>query len=283
MRDLYIKNAHAFIYVYSILSKPTFNDLHDIRHLVLRVRDTLSLPTILVGNKVHKEEYRVVTKEEGMQLAKEWNVPFFETSVKYHVNVNEIFFEAVREAKRMNFLDPNLGDRTVSMIGKKLKSFPSQALVPTILNLDLSNNKISTIPSTNYPYLIELDLSRNRITAIPDSISQLTALEILNVSGNEINNIPPTFKSLLKLHRLDLSKNRISTIPQEFCALSNLVNLNIANNSISFLPTSFFDHFPYLKELNLEANNITNLPPNISCLTSLESLDISNIGLTNER
>lgn len=39
MRDLYMKNGQGFLLVYSITSKPTFNDLYDLREQILKVKD----------------------------------------------------------------------------------------------------------------------------------------------------------------------------------------------------------------------------------------------------
>lgn len=39
MRDLYMKNGHGFILVYSIIAQSTFNDLPDLREQILRVKD----------------------------------------------------------------------------------------------------------------------------------------------------------------------------------------------------------------------------------------------------
>ena len=38
MRDLYMKNGQGFVLVYSITAQSTFNDLHDLREQILRVK-----------------------------------------------------------------------------------------------------------------------------------------------------------------------------------------------------------------------------------------------------
>ena len=46
---------------------------------------------ILVGNKCDLEVERVVAKESGMGLARQWNsCAFLETSAKSKINVNEV-------------------------------------------------------------------------------------------------------------------------------------------------------------------------------------------------
>lgn len=48
---------------------------------------------ILVGNKCDLEDERVVGKEQGQNLARQWsNCAFLETSAKSKINVNEVKF-----------------------------------------------------------------------------------------------------------------------------------------------------------------------------------------------
>lgn len=49
------------------------------------------VPMILVGNKCDLEDERVVGKEQGQNLARQWNnCAFLETSAKSKINVNEV-------------------------------------------------------------------------------------------------------------------------------------------------------------------------------------------------
>lgn len=45
---------------------------------------------LLVGNKCDLEDERCISKEEGQRLAKEWNIPFMETSAKTLHNVTNV-------------------------------------------------------------------------------------------------------------------------------------------------------------------------------------------------
>ena len=40
MRDLYVKNGHGFVLVYSITSQATFNDLEEFYDRIIRIKDT---------------------------------------------------------------------------------------------------------------------------------------------------------------------------------------------------------------------------------------------------
>ncbi|EJW86125.1 hypothetical protein WUBG_02965 [Wuchereria bancrofti] len=100
MRDLYMKNGQGFILVYSITAQTTFSDLTDLREQILRVKDTEEVPMILVGNKCDLEDERVVGKDQGSNLARSFNSAFLETSAKAKINVNEVFYDLVRQINR---------------------------------------------------------------------------------------------------------------------------------------------------------------------------------------
>eukprot|EP00127_Corallochytrium_limacisporum_P003144 Clim_evm73s146 gene=Clim_evmTU73s146 len=100
MRDLYMKNGQGFVLVYSITAQSTFNDLQDLREQILRVKDTDEVPMCLVGNKCDLEDERVVSKDQGSNLAKQFNCTFLESSAKSKINVNDIFYDLVRQINR---------------------------------------------------------------------------------------------------------------------------------------------------------------------------------------
>uniref|UniRef100_H2ZGP3 small monomeric GTPase n=1 Tax=Ciona savignyi TaxID=51511 RepID=H2ZGP3_CIOSA len=100
MRDLYMKNGQGFVLVYSITSQASFNDLTDLREQILRVKDTDDVPMILVGNKCDLEDERIVTREQGEQLSRQWHCSFMETSARTKINVENIFFDLVKQINR---------------------------------------------------------------------------------------------------------------------------------------------------------------------------------------
>jgi len=100
MRDLYMKNGQGFVLVYSITAQSTYNDLMDLRSQILRVKDVDEVPMILVGNKCDLEDERVVGKDQGQNLARQFNCAFLETSAKAKINVHEVFYDLVRQINR---------------------------------------------------------------------------------------------------------------------------------------------------------------------------------------
>lgn len=103
MRDLYIKNGQGFIIVFSLTSRQSFQDVKLIREQILRVKGyDYAVPIVLAANKCDLDDLqREVTTEEGSNLAREWNIPYVETSAKSSLLVNSLFTEIVKE---MNIL-----------------------------------------------------------------------------------------------------------------------------------------------------------------------------------
>lgn len=57
---------------------------------------------VLVGNKCDLAHERQVSQQEGLAVAREWGCPFFESSAKDNVNVEESFFALVRAVRGKN-------------------------------------------------------------------------------------------------------------------------------------------------------------------------------------
>jgi GTPase SAR1 family protein len=90
------RSAHAFILVYSVTHRVTFEDVVGYCSQVRRVKCDPNTLFILVGNKCDLEYEREVSYEEGAALANELGCDFFETSAKTGENVQPV---AVRLAQ----------------------------------------------------------------------------------------------------------------------------------------------------------------------------------------
>jgi GTPase KRas protein len=107
MRDQYMRTGQGFALVYAITSRSSFDEISSFRDQILRVKDKDKVPMVLVGNKCDLESERQVTTSEGQELAKTFGCPFFESSAKTRVNVEESFYGLVREIRKQTSGDSN--------------------------------------------------------------------------------------------------------------------------------------------------------------------------------
>jgi len=100
MREQYMKNGQGFLLVFSVISKQSFNEITPFIKQIHRVKDADRVPSVLVGNKCDLADSREVTLEEGKDLAAKNFCPYLESSAKERINVEESFFQLVREINR---------------------------------------------------------------------------------------------------------------------------------------------------------------------------------------
>lgn len=89
MRDNYYRLGEGFLIVYSITMRDTFSDVNRFHDHILSVKGVEDVPLIVVGSKCDLDGDREVPHSEGNTLAEKFDVPFFETSAKTRVNVDE--------------------------------------------------------------------------------------------------------------------------------------------------------------------------------------------------
>jgi small GTP-binding protein len=86
----YYKGSNAVIIVYDVTNRDSFDR---IKYWIESVYAKLSSDVIiiLVGNKIDLESIREITFDEGYELAKKYDIHFFECSAKNGININKIF------------------------------------------------------------------------------------------------------------------------------------------------------------------------------------------------
>uniref|UniRef100_A0A9J8C043 small monomeric GTPase n=3 Tax=Cyprinus carpio TaxID=7962 RepID=A0A9J8C043_CYPCA len=100
MRDQYMRAGEGFIISYSITDRRSFQEARHFKQLIYRVRRTVDTPVVLVGNKSDLVHLRQVSVEEGKQLAREFQCPFFETSAAFRYYIDEVFAALVRQIRQ---------------------------------------------------------------------------------------------------------------------------------------------------------------------------------------
>ena len=157
---------------------------------------------------------------------------------------------------------------------QKLEEFPEALtkVAPTLRNLDLSNNRITAIPSWigNFKSLKTLKLSNNRLTRLPSEIGQLVKLETLIISGNILSDLPATMANLKNLKELDASRNKLTQFPVMLGQLRHLNSADLSSNQITNVPDGV--EALQLTELNLNQNQISAVSKNMANCPRLKTL-----------
>ena len=99
-----IKNAQGIILMYDITDRESFESIPE---WIKSIKDAKgsNFPMILLGNKLDKEDVRVIKEKEGKELADEYNIKFFETSNKTGINIQEAGMALVNEILKINNLE----------------------------------------------------------------------------------------------------------------------------------------------------------------------------------
>ena len=96
------KNADGIILVYSITSLNSFEEaIRIIEEIIITKND--KIPVILVGNKLDLRNDRKVPESYGKKLEEQYKFIFYETSAKYNVFADEIFYEIIREIRKIKY------------------------------------------------------------------------------------------------------------------------------------------------------------------------------------
>uniref|UniRef100_A0ABM5ETX0 GTP-binding protein n=1 Tax=Pogona vitticeps TaxID=103695 RepID=A0ABM5ETX0_9SAUR len=94
-----MKMGDAYIIVYSVTDKVSFEKASELRIQLRRARQTEDIPIILVGNKSDLVRSREVSVEEGRACAVVFDCKFIETSAALHHNVKDLFEGIVRQIR----------------------------------------------------------------------------------------------------------------------------------------------------------------------------------------
>jgi len=104
LRHQYMRQGQGFLIVYAVTDKPSFEEVNTFHQEVYRVKEDENrgnhkIPIIIVGNKCDLEHQRVITTDQGQELARSFGCNFFETSANTRVGVEEVYFNLVRKIR----------------------------------------------------------------------------------------------------------------------------------------------------------------------------------------
>ena len=94
--------SDGFMLVFSIINKESFDR---IPNWIDTIKDKVNIEEkvlYLIGNKIDMKEERIVSSEEASNLAKMYNIQYFETSAKTGVNIKETFHKIYEDIYNLN-------------------------------------------------------------------------------------------------------------------------------------------------------------------------------------
>lgn len=137
----------------------------------------------------------------------------------------------LREAKRIH---PD-SVFFLSLSREGLKEIPEEILVfKNLKGLDLSNNKLDSLPNTFIFHQLEtLNLTNNKFRVFPPAICKNTGLTKLLMGKNYLSEIPECISQLYNLETLDIWFNVITVLPESLTQLNKLRSMDIRGMNYS--------------------------------------------------
>ncbi|KAJ6240658.1 small rab-related gtpase [Anaeramoeba flamelloides] len=94
--NLYFRGAHGIILVYDVTRRETFDNLEDwINKIYMYASSDVKI--MLIGNKIDLEEKQYVTKEEGLEFARNHKMMFIQTSANTKEGIRQAFHKLARK------------------------------------------------------------------------------------------------------------------------------------------------------------------------------------------
>ena len=92
----YLKGANGIIIVYDVTNQKSFEG---VQNWVKQIKEKVSsrVCVALAANKIDKNEEREVSTEEGETFGKENDFPYYETSAKDGIGINECFNNMIKQ------------------------------------------------------------------------------------------------------------------------------------------------------------------------------------------
>ena len=96
-----IRMSDGVILIYDITNEFSYENIYGWMDNIYQVKGK-DFPVILIGNKCDKDEERVVSKEKGEEMAKKYNITFFEASNKMGTNIEEAGLKLINKIVENN-------------------------------------------------------------------------------------------------------------------------------------------------------------------------------------
>ena len=116
----YYKDADGIVLVYDVTKENTFDKIKEWAEQILPDSKEDKIGLILLGNKCDMEE-RMVSEEQGKELAEEFGINYFETSALTGQGINEAFEQLTKDIIIIKGLGGDYKERLELKKNKKKK------------------------------------------------------------------------------------------------------------------------------------------------------------------
>ncbi|MHA1584570.1 MAG: GTP-binding protein, partial [Promethearchaeota archaeon] len=201
VRPLYYKGAMGCIVLFDVTNRESFN--HIPRWLDEVMKESGTIPMLLVGNKIDLESERQVSRDEAEKLAKDLNMLYTESSAKSGTGVLDVFevlsLLMIGEKVPDDLLQPKKGKISLSTTeplrgrksSKKFKPAPISPPKPPIASIKPSPLAFSNDRSSPKSKLKPKPLSSPFINQKSDMLKQKSPLPLNERSSLSEMNINP--------------------------------------------------------------------------------------------
>ncbi|XP_030958772.1 receptor-like protein 7 [Quercus lobata] len=162
---------------------------------------------------------------------------------------------------------------------------------PSIAQYDVSNNKLTGEISPlfcNFSSIVKLDLSHNNLGGrLPKCLGKLSDLVVLNLQNNNFRGIlPGIYMEESRLRAIDVSYNQLEgQVPRSLSNCTMLEVLLLGNNRFSDIFPSWLGKLPRLRVLSLQSNGFHSAigkPESSLDFPKLQIIDVSFNNFTGE-
>ncbi|KAL4630542.1 toll-like receptor 5, partial [Arapaima gigas] len=206
------------------------------------------------------------------------NLPNLEELDLSHNHIGVVAYKSFSQLYKLSILN---------LVGNSLKQLHKFALIPNLLQVNISDNKLTSLYGL-FDFAKSaaiLDLTNNRLrdfSYVYEILHKMASIQILALGHNLLLQCIPQYSvpPKNKLIFLDLEHNALQMVWENgicldvFNNLGNLLYLFLSNNSLRFLPDRIFQGLTSLEIMDLSYNSLTYLPQNIFP-KSLKNLKLS--------
>jgi small GTP-binding protein len=114
------KGADGIILVYSVIDEDSFTKVKDWMEQIISNVSKEEINLILLGNKCDMNE-RVISKEQGKEMADSLGIKYYETSALEGTGINEAFEGLTKDIMQRKSIALNDKERSISLSSQKKK------------------------------------------------------------------------------------------------------------------------------------------------------------------